>query len=164
MTAPSSWTDLPVSLAAVILLGKFKELSKIIFRTKYFSVIWLHRKPPSSIFNSSTGVVDCAWIPAMFIQHSNAAPETWGVGCPLLRERVGSLSPNNTVLGQETVHNFCRDIRLWLGRKGLTVQVRLMRKEEGSQYSLGNKNRNITCGNYATSGSGLIYTSGYVYA
>lgn len=105
----------------------------------------------------------CACDPAMFIQHSNIYPEAWGVGCPLLRERVGSLSPNNEILGQEAVHNFCQDIKLWLGRKGLTIQVHLMRKEEGRQYSLGNESRNITCGNYATSGSGLIYTSGYVY-
>jgi len=81
-------------LAGVILLGKFKELSKIIFKRKYFSVIWLHRRPPSSISNSSSDLMLCGCDPAAFVEHSNISQETWGIGCPLLTERVGGLSPN----------------------------------------------------------------------
>lgn len=51
---------------------------------------------------------------------------------------------------KKPVHNL---LRKGLGRKGLTEQVHLRRKEERIQIRLGNQDRSITCGNYATSSS-----------
>lgn len=91
MTVPSIWADLPVCLAGVILLGKFKEIHKIIFKRKYFSVICLHRRS-SSIPNSSTDLVLYECDPAKFLQHSQHFPEDVVGECPLLRGRIGDVS------------------------------------------------------------------------
>lgn len=146
MTAPSSWNDLPVSLAGVILLGKFKELSKIIFKRKCFRVIWLHR-PSSSISNSSTDLRLYGCDPAAFVQHSNTSPETWGAGCPHSWRGWAVFLQMRKSQEKKQVHDFCWEIKPCLGRRGLTVQVYLRRVAWEIQ------DRSTACGSYATRGS-----------
>lgn len=107
-----------VSLAGVFLLGKLKELSKIIFKRKYISVIWLQRRPSSSTANSSADLVLRGCDPAAFIQHSNISRGTRGAGCPLLTHREGRLSPNEESVGEETSTQLLLRNETMVGQKG----------------------------------------------
>lgn len=137
MAAPSSWADLPVCLAGVILLGKLKELSKIIFKIMYSSVIWLHRRSSSSIPNSSTDLMLCGCDPAVFLQCINISQKMWGGDCPLLKGWVEGFSKLSPSMAEAASTQFLLGNHIVVGQQGSGCKCWLGEEREGEAEQLG---------------------------
>lgn len=94
--------------------------------------------------------------PEAFVQHNNISQETWGVGCPLLTNRVGGPSPNKESHGRE--NKYWEEISAEKLNHGGAERVWLYKftwegRGRGGRVAWEIEGMSIACGSYAASGS-----------